>query len=171
MAVSGGRASKGSKNFSGSHEPCRDQQRSQQGRAGPLKARHCCGEPNNNTGLALSFKLVETTKAAGGLSLVGGSFSAVRARTINPAAVPPSVERTVPRPALALPPKQSTGFRCGAHQSNIGVPGTKASKAASTCWRKRSCSIRSSWRLPGTIRCEPARSLIANSSIVGVETI
>ena len=54
---------------------------------------------------------------------------------------------------------------------NSGVPGTKASNAASTCMRKRSCSISSSWRAPGTMRCEPARSRTANSSIAGVETI
>src|SRR5262249_4528069 len=54
---------------------------------------------------------------------------------------------------------------------NSGVPGTKASNAAKVWMRKRSCSINSSWRAPGTTRCEPARSRNANSPIAGVDTI
>src|SRR6516225_7447061 len=57
-----------------------------------------------------------------------------------------------------------------AHLNN-GVPGTKASNAAKVWMRKRSCSINSSWRAPGTTRCEPARSRSANSPIAGVDTM
>ena len=45
--------------------------------------------------------------------------------------------------------------------SRLSVPGTKASKAASSCSRKMSASCSNSWRAPMMLRIEPPRSLRA----------
>ena len=57
------------------------------------------------------------------------------------------------------------------YAQNSGVPGTKASNAAQNCARIAVLLHQHLVAAPATIRCEPARSRTAKSSIAGVETI